>query len=72
LKQITSFFQMDSVPPASKTLRVVPDRPSPKPVAPAKPRRVLARAAPAASSKARGFALDLGDEKAEDARFSRY
>ena len=72
LKQMTSFFQMDGIPPESKTLRVVPDRQPAKAVAPAKPRRVLARAAPASSSKVRGFALDLGDEKAEDARFSRY
>ena len=72
LQQMTSFFQMESIRPASKPLRVVPDRQSAKAVGPAKPRRILAAASPASSPKARGFALDLGDEKAEDGRFSRY
>jgi hypothetical protein len=68
---MTSFFQMDSIRPANKPLRVVPDRQLAKAVAPAKPRRILATASPA-SPKAKGFALDLGDGKAEDGRFSRY
>ena len=72
LQQMTSFFQMDSIRPASKPLRVVPDRQLAKAVGAAKPRRILAAASPASSPKARGFALDLGDEKAEDGRFSRY
>jgi methyl-accepting chemotaxis protein len=71
LQQMTSFFQMDSIRPANKPLRVVPDRQLAKAVAPAKPRRILATASPA-SPKAKGFALDLGDGKAEDGRFSRY
>jgi methyl-accepting chemotaxis protein len=72
LQQMTSFFQMESIRPASKPLRVVPDRQLAKAVGPAKPRRILATASPASSPKARGFPLDLGDGKAEDGRFSRY
>jgi methyl-accepting chemotaxis protein len=72
LQQMTSFFQMDSIRPASTPLRVVPDRQLAKAVGPAKPRRTLATASPASSPKARGFTLDLGDGKAEDGRFNRY
>src|SRR5215471_8781247 len=72
LQQMTSFFQMDNIRPASKPLRAVPDRQLAKAVGPAKPRRILATASPASSPKAKGFALDLGDGKAEDGRFSRY
>src|SRR4029077_12471297 len=42
LQQMTSFFQMDSIRPASTPLRVVPDRQLAKAVGPAKPRRTLA------------------------------
>ena len=72
LQQMTSFFQMDSIRPASTSLRVVPDRPLAKAVGPAKPRRTLATGSPGSSPKARGFTLDLGDGKAEDGRFNRY
>ena len=72
LQQMTSFFQMDSIRPASTPLRVVSDRQLAKAVGPAKPRRTLATASPASSPKARGFTLDLGDGKAEDGRFNRY
>jgi methyl-accepting chemotaxis protein len=72
LQQMISFFQMDSVRPASTPLRVVPDRQLAKAVGPAKPRRILGTASPAPSPKARGFTLDLGDGKAEDGRFNRY
>jgi hypothetical protein len=72
LQQMTSFFQMDNIRPASKQLRVVSDRQLAKAVGTVKPRRILATASPASSPKAKGFALDLGDGKAEDGRFSRY
>jgi methyl-accepting chemotaxis protein len=72
LQQMTSFFQMDSIRPASTPLRVVPDRQLAKAVGPAKPRRTPATASAASSPKARGFTLDLGDGKAEDGRFNRY
>ena len=72
LQQMTSFFQMDSIRPASTPLRVVPDRQLAKAVGPAKPRRTLATGSPGSSPKARGFTLDLGDGKAEDGRFNRY
>ena len=53
LQQMTSFFQMDSIRPASTPLRVVPDRQLAKAVGPAKPRRAMATASPASSSRHR-------------------
>jgi methyl-accepting chemotaxis protein len=53
LQQMTSFFQMDSIRPASTPLRVVPDRQLAKAVGPAKPRRTMATASPASSSRHR-------------------
>jgi methyl-accepting chemotaxis protein len=53
LQQMTSFFQMDSIRPASKPLRVVSDRQLAKAAGPAKPRRILSSCASTFSTSAR-------------------
>jgi len=63
LQQMTSFFQMDSIRPASTPLRVVPDRQLAKAVGPAKPRRTMATASPASSSRHRPLGACLGNRR---------